>query len=121
RAIVAFPKKFRATYLVGANHRQNMIVTAIREERMSISDFPGFNSVKVTFDILKSLYRQDVPSWRTALSSVAGIYAITDSTTGEIYIGSAYGGVGIWQRWADYAATGHGNNKELRALLQEKG
>jgi len=121
RAIVAFPKKFRATYLVGAKHRQSMIITAIREERMSIADFPGFNSVKITFDILKALYRQDNPSWRTALSSVAGVYAITDSTTGEIYIGSAYGGIGIWQRWEVYAATGHGNNKELRSILREKG
>jgi hypothetical protein len=32
-------------------------------------------------------------------------------------IGSAYGDQGIWSRWCAYAASGHGGNVELRALV----
>lgn len=38
----------------------------------------------------------------------------------SLYVGSAYGGDGIWQRWTVYAKNGHGGNKELRALLRKK-
>ena len=32
------------------------------------------------------------------------------------YVGSAYGGNGIWSRWEGYARTGHNGNKALRSL-----
>jgi hypothetical protein len=38
-----------------------------------------------------------------------------------VYVGSAYGGDGIWQRWTAYVKTGHGGNKEIKALLKQKG
>ena len=41
---------------------------------------------------------------------------ILDESTGQQYIGSANGKNGIWQRWCDYAANGHADNKELEAL-----
>jgi len=46
---------------------------------------------------------------------------ITDKTTGKQYVGSAYGGEELWQRWTVYASSGHGGAKELRALLRKKG
>ena len=45
---------------------------------------------------------------------------VADTSTGQHYVGSAYGGDGIWQRWTEYSATGHGGNKELRALLRKE-
>ena len=36
-------------------------------------------------------------------------------------VGSAYGGIGIWQRWSVYAKNGHGGNKELQTLLAAAG
>jgi hypothetical protein len=71
--------------------------------------------------MLCSIIRQDHLSWRTALSNISGVYVISDLATGFQYVGSAYGGVGIWQRWSDYATTGHGGNRELRALLRDEG
>jgi hypothetical protein len=121
RAIIDFPKTFRASYLVGANYEDQLIVDAIREEKLSIADFPGFNGVRLSFEMLASIIRQDNPSWRAALANVAGVYVITDTKTGRLYVGSAYGGVGLWQRWTEYIKTGHGGNKELRALLSKKG
>jgi len=121
RAIIDFPKTFRASYLIGRKHRDSLVVSSIREEKWSIADFPGFNGVCLTFEMLASIVRQDNPSWRTALANVAGIYVIVDGESGKQYVGSAYGGVGLWQRWSAYVKTGHGGNKELRALLKKKG
>lgn len=121
RAVIDFQKSFRASYLVGQTHRNSLIVNSIREERLSIADFPGFNGVRLSFEMLASIIRQDNPSWRAALANVAGVYLIIDMETGYQYVGSAYGGVGLWQRWTSYAKCGHGGNKELRALLKTKG
>ncbi len=41
--------------------------------------------------------------------------------TGKQYVGSAYGGDGIWHRWVRYAKDGHGGNKEIKDLLKVKG
>jgi len=35
---------------------------------------------------------------------------------GRQYVGSAYGDVGLWSRWATYVYTKDGGNKEMRAL-----
>lgn len=55
-------------------------------------------------------------SWRTALSSVVGIYLITDTRDGRQYVGKADGAENISQRWGVYASNGHGGNVELRGL-----
>ena len=121
RAIVEFNRTFRASYLRGTKYADQLNVIAIREQRMTIGDFPGFNSVLLSFTMLKTLVREMNPSWRTALSNIAGVYLIADTSTGKHYVGSAYGGGGIWQRWTEYSATGHGGNKGLRALLKKEG
>jgi hypothetical protein len=121
RAVIHFPKSFRASYLVGASHEEQMTVSGIREEKLSIADFPGFNRVRLSFGMLAAVIRQNNPSWHAALANIAGVYVIVDRTTGKQYVGSAYGGVGLWQRWSTYAKTGHGGNKELRQLLSQNG
>ena len=121
RAIIEFPKTFRASYLVGQKYRDSLLISWIREEKMSVADFPGFNGVRLSFEILCSIVQQDNPSWRSALANVAGVYVIVDGQSGRQYVGSAYGGVGLWQRWTAYTKTGHGGNKELRTLLKRKG
>jgi len=121
RAVVRFNKVFRASYLRGEKYSDNLIVEASREKRMTIGDFPGFNSVLLSFAMLRTMVREANPSWRTALTNVAGVYLITDRSDGRHYVGSAYGGDGIWQRWTSYTKDGHGGNAELRDLLRERG
>jgi hypothetical protein len=61
---------------------------------------------------------QDANSeWRARLSAVAGIYLILATTTGCQYVGSAHGTSGLWGRWSEYAADGHGGNQLLRDLV----
>lgn len=86
-----------------------------------VSEFPGYEDILLDFFDLKKLFENPRTNrlWEQKLSAVAGIYLITDSKTGALYVGSASGKGGIWARWRTYAATGHGNNKELIKLLAE--
>lgn len=82
--------------------------------------FVDYLDFSLTFDDLRSLVAQPEAhaDWRTHLEAVAGIYLVLASTTGELYVGSACGTEGVWGRWSDYAATGHGHNALLRKLLE---
>ena len=51
------------------------------------------------------------------MRAVAGVYLIL-ATSGDQYIGSAYGASGIWGRWRNYAKTGHGGNAQLKKLIR---
>ena len=121
RGIIKFEKNFRASYLVGKKHSENLVVSEIRDQRMSVGEFPGYNSVRLSYRLLSTIIREEIPSWKSALCNIAGVYVLTDTKTGKQYIGSAYGGDGIWHRWVRYAKDGHGGNKEIKALLKIKG
>lgn len=82
--------------------------------------FPGFDDLVLGYPQLQAIMREHrYASWRTALSSVIGIYLITDTKDGRNYVGKADGGDNIRQRWSAYAANGHGGNVELRGLDPE--
>lgn len=83
--------------------------------------FPGFENICHDFSLLESIFKSERSDWRAALSSVKGIYLIADRKTGRQYIGSAYGGMGIWARWACYIGAGHGWNDELTRLIKKEG
>jgi len=120
KAIVLFKKGFRASYLLGKKYADKLLIVELRNQRMTIGDFPGYKSVLLSYSMLQTVIRESNPSWRTALSNVGGVYLITDTSDGKLYVGSAYGGEGIWQRWTAYAQNGHGGNKEIVKLLLEK-
>lgn len=86
----------------------------------SVIDFPGYENVLLTFEELHEIvYHKDAHRiWEEKLSAVAGVYLITDTKTGRLYVGSASGeDGGIWNRWSEYAKTKHGGNKRLKALI----
>lgn len=67
---------------------------------------------------LKEIVAKQYPDWKRMLSATKGIYLISDSKTGKLYVGSAYGENGIWSRWHSYVTTnGHGGNKTLKKLV----
>lgn len=96
--------------------------TAARYPVMEIADahpvrFPGFDALTLDYPQLQAVIREHrYAAWRTALSSVIGIYLITDTRDGRQYVGKADGAETILQRWAAYATNGHGGNVELRNL-----
>jgi hypothetical protein len=56
----------------------------------------------------------------TALSAVTGVYRVSDTVDGKLYVGSAGGVNGFWGRWCQYM-DGHAGNRELRALVGDRG
>jgi hypothetical protein len=85
-----------------------------------IGPFIGYYDVLLDYGQLVRLVsnKDSNRSWYNALSSVAGIYLILDSSTGRQYIGSAYGYDGIWGRWSSYARECSGGNVILRSEIE---
>jgi hypothetical protein len=71
--------------------------------------------------ILENLIQRQKADWKAALTNAKGVYLISDTKTGKRYVGSAYGNIGIWSRWACYAKTAHGYNDELTRLIKKMG
>lgn len=120
RLIVEHAREGRASYLIGKADGGAFSVSEVREKKLSVEEFPGFNSVCVPFSKLQLIIEQQIQSWYGALSNIKGVYLIADTAAGKLYVGSATGNSGIWQRWSSYVTSGHGGNKELRALLKNK-
>jgi len=111
----------RQSYIYGEGVEHRFHMHEYLPQRLSIGEYPGHSSVKISFDQLTAITLNNEPSWKSALSSIKGIYLILDRNSGLQYIGKADGNSGIWQRWLSYASNGHGGNVELFKLLKEKG
>ena len=121
RIVVNHVRSGRPAYLKGKKDGGNFVISEILPKRLAVEDFPGHNAVQISYEKLKTIVGQNLQTWYGALSNVKGVYLITDNASGKLYVGSATGDSGIWQRWCDYAKNGHGGNKELKSLLKEKG
>jgi len=89
-----------------------------------LADFSGYQNVSLPHKEMQRIINNEAPSWKQALSNVKGIYVITDTKTGKLYIGSASGNTdGIWQRWSEYANINNltGGNKEFLRIINEEG
>jgi hypothetical protein len=87
-----------------------------------IRNFPGYEDFILSYDELVKLYENEDANrdWKQMLSSVAGIYLITDKSNGNQYVGSAYGKDGIWGRWKGYKKDGHANNVLLKSVKDKR-
>lgn len=121
RLVITFTRTGRQSYLNAENWADRMHLFEVKAERLSIAEFPGFKAVHLTKAELDTIVRQSIDSWRTALSNVSGVYLIVDSASGSLYVGSASGEGGIWQRWSQYSSSGHGGNRKMRELLNDMG
>ena len=85
-------------------------------------DFPGYDKVRLSYRQLESVLNRGKRDWIAALENQKAVYLITDKENGKMYVGSATSGYGmLLQRWRSYVANGHGGNKELIELVNEKG
>lgn len=121
RLVVSFQRTGRASYLLAENWSDSMFVNEILPKKMVVENFKGYSNTSIPKVKLDLIVKQNLDSWRSALSSVSGVYLITDTATGKLYVGSATGSSGIWQRWCDYSSNGHGGNIELKAVLKSEG
>lgn len=83
--------------------------------------FTDYADFILSFSELKEIIVNEYGDWKRMLSAAKGIYLISDTKTGKLYVGSAYGEDGFWGRWNSYVATnGHGGNVQLRELISKK-
>ena len=123
RLVVEWRRPVRYRYLKADTAGRDLALIALRERRLGASDIavPGFQGFHLTFSELQQHAKVPLLAWKTALSKVAGVYAITDTVHGTTYIGSAYGDGGIWSRWIGYAVTKHNDNARLRSHVETHG
>jgi hypothetical protein len=80
--------------------------------------FSDYYDFILNFDELREVVTKQYSDWKKMLSATKGVYLISDTKTGKLYVGSAYGEDGIWGRWCKYVSTnGHGDNKTLKELI----
>lgn len=114
RLYASSPYTKRNSYVYGETLEAELVVSQLLPRRLSIADFPGYKRVDVPKAQLDIIVRDNIPTWRTALSNVKGIYLISDRKTHQLYVGKADGTEGIWGRWCAYAQNGHGGNVALK-------
>jgi len=121
KMVIKFEKKFRNSYPYLVNYFNQFEIVEILRDKYSILPFEGYENVKISFDFLKTVISREVESWKTALSSVKGVYLISDKQSGKQYVGAAYGSNAFWDRWKDYTINGHCTNKELEKIIVQNG
>ncbi|HJX11411.1 MAG TPA: GIY-YIG nuclease family protein [Candidatus Binatia bacterium] len=96
RVILSFHRyqgmRGRAYYL--ENYINEFEVVEILPAPYSGESFPGFERISHDFHILEPIFRSERSDWKAALSSVKGVYVISDKHNGKQYVGSWFG---IWR------------------------
>jgi hypothetical protein len=103
------------------NYLAQLEVKELLTEPYSGEAFCGYAQIDHDFGLLEAVFTKEKSDWKSALSSLKGIYVIFDKSNGMKYVGSAYGDSGIWSRWSSYLGTGHGWNDELMSLIERNG
>lgn len=114
RVIVEFKNRSQQMVRKAESVIDSCVVVQILEDTFDNDIFPGYENINLSWAELKRVLPKS--SWKTALENQKGIYLITDSSCGKMYVGSAYGTNMLYGRWFTYMQTGHGGNVELRGL-----
>jgi len=103
------------------NYFTDLNVSQILEHRYEGEAFCGADAIVHGFSQLEAIFTQSKSDWKSALENVKGVYLITDTSNGKMYVGSAYGDTGIWSRWSCYIDSGHGWNEGLKEEIKKHG
>lgn len=83
---------------------------------LNYKQFKNYDDIILSYSELQEIIKHEYKDWKIPLSATNAIYLIWDKETGKQYVGSTYGGDGIWGRWCSYAKNGNGGNKLLKEL-----
>jgi len=109
------------TYLTFEKVFDKLEIVELLHDKITLEKFPGFENVDISYSELKNIIESEDDSWKSALSNMQGIYLISDTNNGKLYVGAAYGENAFWQRWTKYAKNGSGDNKKLKLMLEKHG
>jgi hypothetical protein len=91
------------------------------EPGLHYKQFTDYFDFILNFKELQEIIKNQYKDWKKMLSVTKGIYLISDTKTGKLYVGSAYGEEGIWGRWSTYVSSnGTGGNVSLDELISEE-
>ena len=114
RLIIRFKNKAQTMIRHASSVIDDCEVVQILPDTFDNDIFPGYDKVNLTWEELSRVIEKG--NWKTALQNQKGVYLITDTSNGKMYIGSAYGQDMILGRWQSYAKTGNGGNVGLKKL-----
>jgi hypothetical protein len=120
RLVVDHAKAYRPHVRNAETIQSAIDVVELRARPVSSVVFTSFLEVRLSKDELDLVVKRNDSEWVSALSSVLGIYVITDTSNGKLYVGSAgadtrhKGAGGIWSRWCDYSRDGHGSDVDVQ-------
>ena len=122
RLVLKYRKQVRYPVLHAASILGQIEVAQFLPATFDGDDFPGYDSVCVSYVQLKALLDRNKRDWVAALEAQKAVYLITDLAEGKHYVGSATGDNGmLLQRWRNYVKDGHGDNIRLTEVVAEKG
>lgn len=96
-------------------------VLELRAPGRALPPFVDYLHVNLRFRELKRLAASPDAhrDWVSGLKAVGAIYLIVNGVTGQQYVGSATGDGGLWERWQEYARTGHGGNLRMKEACHQ--
>lgn len=122
RVVVKYHKTAQAQVMYFSKLCDELEVLEILPTIYDGEDFPGYDNVSLSYTQLAIILDRKKQSWIAALENQKAVYLITDKLNGKLYVGSATGDNGmLLQRWSNYVSNGHGENIELKELVNEKG
>lgn len=114
RVIVEYKNKAQTLIRKASGMMDDCTVAQIIEDKYEDEEFPGYEKINISWEIMSRVLKKN--SWKTAMQNQKGVYLITDTSTGKMYVGSAYGKNMLLGRWEAYVKNGHGGNVDLKAL-----
>ena len=117
RLIIRFKNRSQTMIRLATSVIDECVVEQILPDRFDNDIFPGYENVDLSWDDLSRIINKG--AWKAVLGNQKGIYLITDTSNGKMYVGSAYGENMILGRWASYVKSFHGGNVELKVLDKE--
>lgn len=122
RVIIKYHKTAQTQGMFYSTVQKDLEVLQLLPAAFDGEEFPGYDNVRLSYLQLAAIIQRRKQSWVAALENQKAVYLITDTSNGKLYVGSATSDKGmLLARWSSYVENGHGFNKELIALVREKG
>lgn len=93
-------------------------------ENKDIPIFTRYEDVMLSYHELYRIIDSEDSIWKAKLEACNCVYVILDKSNGRQYVGVTYKDLnhgkknGIWNRWAEYAKTGHGGDVTLEEICK---
>jgi hypothetical protein len=114
RLIIKFKNKAQTMIRNAESVFDDCYISQILSDTFDNDLFPGYEKVNISWDEMNRVLEKD--NWKTALQNQKGVYLMTDTSNGKMYVGSAYGENMILGRWRAYVKSGNGGNVGLKQL-----